>query len=139
VNILNKQKRRGGPAVWGLGEGLTARRKKQLVTKFYTSTSISFVFPTILPVVLYGCGTWFLTLREEHRLRVCENGVPRRIFGPKREEVAGGCRGLHNEELHKLSGSPNIIRVIKSRSIQGGACSTHGRHEKCIQNFGWNT
>jgi hypothetical protein len=52
----------------------------------------------VLPVVLYGCETWFLTLREEHRLRVFENRVLR-IFGPKRNEVAGGWRKLHNEEL----------------------------------------
>jgi hypothetical protein len=54
-----------------------------------------------------------LTLREEHRLRVSENRVLRRIFGPKREEVAGGWRRLHNEELHNLYASPNIIREIK--------------------------
>jgi hypothetical protein len=56
----------------------------------------------ILPVVLYGCGTWSLTLREEHRLRVFENRVLRRIFGSKRDEVTGGWRKLHNEELHNL-------------------------------------
>jgi hypothetical protein len=53
----------------------------------------------ILPIVLYGCETWSLTLREENRLRVFENSVLRRIFGPKRVEVAGGWRRLHNEEL----------------------------------------
>jgi hypothetical protein len=57
----------------------------------------------ILPVVLYGCETWSLTLREEHRLRVFENRVLRRIFGPKRYEVTGGWRKLHNEELHNLN------------------------------------
>jgi hypothetical protein len=56
-----------------------------------------------------------VTLREEHRLRVFENRVLRRIFGPKRDEVTGGWRKLHNEELHNLYSSPNIIRVIKSR------------------------
>jgi hypothetical protein len=54
----------------------------------------------ILPVVLYGCETWSLTLREEHRLRVFENRVLRRIFGPKRDEVTGGWTKLRNEELH---------------------------------------
>jgi hypothetical protein len=54
----------------------------------------------ILPVVLYGCETWFLALREEHRLREFEKRVLRRIFGPKRDEVTGGWTGLHNEELH---------------------------------------
>jgi hypothetical protein len=56
----------------------------------------------ILPVVLYGCETWSLTLREEHRLRVFENRVLRRIFGPKRDEVRGEWRKLHNEEIHIL-------------------------------------
>jgi hypothetical protein len=56
----------------------------------------------ILPVILYGCETWSLTLTEEHRLRVFENEVLRRIFGPKRDEVMEGWRRLHNEELHDL-------------------------------------
>jgi hypothetical protein len=67
----------------------------------------------ILPVVLYGCETWYVTLREEHRLRVFENRVLRRIFGPKRDEVTGEWKKLHNEELHILYSSPNIIRQIK--------------------------
>jgi hypothetical protein len=66
----------------------------------------------ILPVVLYGCKTWSLTLRDEHRLRVSENRVLRRIFGPKREED-GSWRKLHNDELHRLYSSPNIVRLIK--------------------------
>jgi reverse gyrase len=66
-------------------------------------------------VVLYGCETWSLTLREEHRLRVFENRVLRRIFGPKRNDVTGDWRKLHNEELHNLYSSPDIIRMIKSR------------------------
>ena len=72
----------------------------------------------ILPVVLYGCETWSLTLREEHRLRVSENRVLRRIFGPKRDGVTGEWRKLHNEELNDLYCSPNIVRVIISRSIR---------------------
>jgi hypothetical protein len=71
----------------------------------------------ILPVVLYGCETWSLTLREEHRLRVFENRVLRRIFGPKREED-GSLRKLYNDELHSLYSSPNIVRVIKSRRMR---------------------
>jgi hypothetical protein len=72
----------------------------------------------ILPVVLYGCETWSLRLREEHKLRVLENRVFRRIFGPKRDEVTGGWRKLHNEELHGLYSSPSIIRVIKARRMR---------------------
>jgi hypothetical protein len=70
---------------------------------------------TILPVVLYGCETWSLRLSEEHRLRVSENRVLRRIFGLKRDEMIGGWRKLHNEELHNLYRSPSIIRIIKLR------------------------
>jgi hypothetical protein len=65
----------------------------------------------ILPVVLYGCDSWTLTLREEHRLRVFEIRGLRRIFGPKRNEVTGGWRKLHNEELHNLYISASIIRM----------------------------
>jgi hypothetical protein len=72
----------------------------------------------ILPVVLYGCETWSVTLREEHRLRVFENRVLRRIFGPKRDEVMGEWRKLHNRELCNLSSSPHIIRQIKSRRMR---------------------
>jgi hypothetical protein len=67
----------------------------------------------IAPFVLYGCETWSLSLREEHRLRVSEKRVMRRIFGPKRNEVTAMWRKLHNEELHNLHSSPNIIRTIK--------------------------
>ena len=67
-----------------------------------------------LPVVLYECETWSLTLREERKLRVFENVVLRRIFGPRREEVTGKWRKLHSEELNYLYSSPNIVWVIKS-------------------------
>jgi hypothetical protein len=88
----------------------------------------------ILPVVLYGCETWSLTLREEHRLRMFENRVLRRIFGPKRDEVTGEWRKLHNEELHILYSSPNIIRQIKSRRIRwAGHVACMG--EECVQGF----
>jgi hypothetical protein len=72
----------------------------------------------ILPLVLYGCETLSLTLREEQRLRVFENRVLRRISGPKRDEVTGGWRKLHNEELHNLYPSPSIIRIIKLRRMR---------------------
>jgi hypothetical protein len=72
----------------------------------------------ILPVVLYGCESWSLRLREECRLRVFGNRVLRRIFGPKRDEVTGEWRRLHNKELLALYSSPTIIRVIKSRRLR---------------------
>ena len=72
----------------------------------------------IFPFVLYGCETLSLTLSEEHRLRVFENGVLRRIFVPKRDVVRGEWRKLHNEELNDLYSSPKIVRAIKSRRIK---------------------
>ncbi|KAJ4427971.1 hypothetical protein ANN_23984 [Periplaneta americana] len=80
----------------------------------------------ILPVLLYGCETWTLTLREEHRLSVFENKVLRKIFGAKRDEVTGEWRKLHKAELHALYSSPDIIRNM------GRASSTYGRIQKCI-------
>jgi hypothetical protein len=88
----------------------------------------------ILPVVLYGCKTWSLTLGEGHILRVFENRVLRKIFGPKREED-GSWRKLHNYELHSLYSSLNIVRVIKSRRMWAGHVA-HMR-EGCLQGFGW--
>ena len=72
----------------------------------------------ILPVVLYGCETWSLTLREERRLRVFENMVLWRVFGPKRDKVTGEWRRMHNEELNDLYSLPNIVRVVKSRRMR---------------------
>jgi hypothetical protein len=72
----------------------------------------------ILPVVLYWCETWSLTIREEHKLRVFKNRVLRRIFGPKRDGAMRGWRKLHNEELHNLYSSPDIIGIIKSRRMR---------------------
>jgi hypothetical protein len=70
-----------------------------------------------LPAVFYGCETWSLTLKEDHRLNVFENRVLRNISGPKRDEIIG-LRMLHNEELHNLYSSPNTIRIIKSRRMR---------------------
>jgi hypothetical protein len=69
-------------------------------------------------VVLYGCKTWSLTLREEHGLRLFENRVLRRIFGPKKDEVTGVLRKLRNEEFHHLYSSLSIIRMVKSRRMR---------------------
>jgi hypothetical protein len=73
----------------------------------------------ILPVVLYGCETWALTLREEHSLRMFENRVLRRIFGPKRDEVTGEWRKLHNEELHILYSSPKYYWADQVKETGG--------------------
>jgi len=72
----------------------------------------------VLPVVLYGCETWSLTLREERNLRVFENMLLSRIFGPRRDEVTGEWRRSHNVELNDLYTSPNIVRVTKSRRMR---------------------
>jgi hypothetical protein len=72
----------------------------------------------ILPVILYGFETWSLTLKEEHRLRVFEDKVLRRVFGPKSDEVTGGRRKPHNDELRDLYSSPSIIRILKSMRIR---------------------
>jgi len=85
-----------------------------------------------LPVVLYGRETWSLTLREEHWLRVFENRVLRRVFGPKRDEVSGEWRKLHNEELSDLYSLPKFVRVVKSRRLRwAGHVMLMGRGEVC--------
>ncbi|KAJ4434214.1 hypothetical protein ANN_22762 [Periplaneta americana] len=84
----------------------------------FQRSDIRTITQVILPVVLYGCETWTLTLREEQRLRVFENKVLRKIFGAKRDEVTGEWRKLHNAELHALHPSPDIIRNIKSRRLR---------------------
>jgi hypothetical protein len=71
-----------------------------------------------IDVVCRWCETWSLTVREEHKLRVFENRVLKRVFGPKKDGVTGGWRKLHNEELHNLYSSPSIIRMIKSRKMR---------------------
>jgi len=83
---------------------------KTLKIKIYTTI--------ILPVVLYGCETWSLTLKKERRLRVFENRVLRRVFGSKRDEVKGEWRKLHKEELRGINSLPNIVWVVKSRRMR---------------------
>jgi hypothetical protein len=80
-----------------------------------------------LPVVLYGCETWSLTLRKKYRMRVFENMVLRRMFESKRYEVTGEWRRLHKKELYALYSSPNIIRVIVKKNETATACSTNGK------------
>jgi len=94
----------------------------------------------ILRVVLYGCETWSLTLRKERRLRVFENRVLKKIFGPKRNEVTGEWRKLHNEELNNLYSLPNIVRAIKiEKNEMGRARNAYGGEERCVQGFGGET
>jgi hypothetical protein len=93
------------------------------------SVKIKICRTIILSRVLYGCETWSLTLRKECRLRVFENRALRRIFGPKRDEVTGEWRILHNDELYSLCSSPNIIRVIKSRRLRQDMWHVWGRRK----------
>jgi len=107
-----KSRLRSGNACYYSVQNLLSSRllSKNLKIKIYRSI--------VLPVVLYGCETWSLTLGEERKLRVFENMVLRRIFEPRRDEVTGEWRRLYNEELNDLYSSPNIVRVIKSRSMR---------------------
>jgi hypothetical protein len=100
------------------------------------NTKIRVYSTVVLPIVFCGCETWSFTLREEQRLRVLENRVLRRIFGPKRDEATGEWRRLHNEELDDLYSSPNIIRVIKWRRMRWAGHIARMGKEMCIHGFG---
>jgi len=90
-------------------------------------------------VVLYGCDTWSLTLREERRLRVFDNRVQKKVFGSKRDEVTGEWRKPHNEEINDLYCSPNIVRVVTSRMRWAVHVARMGGEERRIQGFGGET
>ena len=124
---------RSGNACYNSVQNLLSSRLlfKNLKIKIYRTI--------ILPVVLYGCETWPLTLRDERKLRVSENMVLRRIFGPRRDEVTGEWRRLHNEELNDLYCSPNIVWVIKSRSMRwAGHVARMGWRGGCIGSWWGN-
>ena len=99
------------------------------------SINIKIYRTTILTVILYGS----LTSTEECRVRVFENRVLMRIFGPKRDEITGACRRLQNKELYALYSSSNIIRLISSRRQPGRVYSPYGGEERCLQGFGGKT
>jgi len=84
------------------------------------------IYRTIFPVGVYGCEIWSLALREERRLCVFENGALSRIFGPKRDELTGEWRKLHNKELNDVYGSPNFAGDQNEKNEMGGACSSYG-------------
>ena len=93
----------------------------------------------ILAVALYGCETWSLTLREDRKLRVSDNMVLRRIFGPRRDEVTGEWRRLYNDELNDLYSSPNIVRVIKPRRMRWAGHVAHMGEEGGRIGSWWGT
>ena len=107
-------------------------QKKQNYSLIWKKKIYIYIY-IILPVVFYGCETWSLTLREERKLSVFENMVLGRIFGPRRDEVTGEWRRLHNEELNDLYSSPNIVRVIKSRIMRlVGHVAHMGEERGCV-------
>ena len=128
-----KSRLKSGNACYHSVQNLLSSRllSKNLKVKIYRTV--------ILPVVLYGCETWSLTLRMERKLRVFENIVLRRLFGPARDEVTGEGRRLHNEELNDLYSSPNIVRMIKSRRMRwAGHVACMGEERGCIGSWWGN-
>jgi len=128
-----KSRLKSGNACYHLVQNLLSSRllSKNLKIEIYRTI--------ILPVVLYGCETWSLTLREERKLRVFENMVLRNIFGPGRDEVTGEWRRLHNEELSDLYSLRNIARVIKSSRMRwAGHVARMGEERGCIGSWWGN-
>ena len=124
-----KSRLRSGNACYHSVQYLLSSRllSKNLKIKIYRTI--------ILPVFLYGCEGWLLTLWEERKLKVFENMMLRRIFGPRRHEAMGEWRRLHNEELNDLYPSPNIVRVIKSRRMRWAGNVTHMAEERGVYRF----
>jgi len=118
-----KSRLRSGNACYHSVQKISSSRllSKNLKIKIYRTI--------ILPVVLYGCETWSLTLQEERKLKVFENMVLRRIFGPRRDEVMVDWR-LHNEELNDLYSSPNILRVKNLRRMRWAGHVAHMGEER---------
>jgi len=128
-----KSRLRSGNACYHSVQNLLSSR---LLSK---NLKINIYRTTILPVVLYGCETWPLTMREKRKLRVFESMVLRRIFGPRRDEVTGEWRRFHNEEINDVYSSPKIMRVIKSRRMRwAGNVARMGEDKGCIGSWWGN-
>jgi hypothetical protein len=105
---------------------------QNLLSSKLLSKNLNLYRTIILPVVLYGCETWSLTLREERKLKVSENMVLRKMFGPRRDKVMGEWRRLQNEELNDMYSSPSTVRVIKSRRMKWAGHVVHMGEERGV-------
>jgi hypothetical protein len=112
---------------------------QNLLSSRLLSKSVKICNILVLPVILYGCETWSLTLKEEHTLRVFENRVMRRICGEETDEVIGCWRKLHNVELHNVYSMPKIIRMIKSRRMRWEAHAARTGRRGMHLGFWWKS